>query len=226
MLRKGRGGRHHGQEGFKVRNQWAQALPVQGRNSDRAIPFTQCLGFLRGHAIAFVQDRDARNGIQIQRLKNAVDCPDLLIDIGRGGIYHMEQEVGITEFVQGRAKGADQVLGKVPDKPDRIGDDDLPVVREAQAAAGGVERFKKPVLRGDLAVGQGVKQRGFSGVRIPDDGENGEPLSDTLCPALILMAGDIRDFPFQVRDAITDTAAISFEFGFARSAGADASSQA
>ena len=41
-----------------------------------------------------------------------------------------------------------------------------------------------------------VDQGGFSGVRIADDGKNGEPLPDSSRTALILMAGDIGDVPF------------------------------
>ncbi len=107
------------------------------------IPRTQRGDFLCGKPITLVEDHDPWNGIHVQRLKDAVDRLDLLINIHCGGIHHVEQQVGITEFVQGRAKGTHQVLGKVPDKSDGIGHDDFPVVREAQAATGGIERLKE-----------------------------------------------------------------------------------
>ena len=51
-------------------------------------------------------------------------------------------------------------------------------------------------------------------------------MSRSSGPALILMAGEMFDLAFQVGDAIVDAASIRFQFGFARSSGPDAATQA
>ena len=75
-------------------------------------------------------------------------------------------------------------------------------------------------------MGQGVEQGRFPRIGIADDGENGKRLTETSRPALILMAGDIIDFPLQMGNAVADAAAIGFELGLTRSARADPASEA
>ena len=59
----------------------------------------------------------------------------------------MEQHVGIAQLIQCGAKGTDQIFGKIPDKPYRIGHNDFAIMRKTQAAAGGIQRFEQAVLR-------------------------------------------------------------------------------
>ena len=115
------------------------------------IPLAERLSLSRRESITFVQHHDARYRIHLERLQDGINRRHLLVEIGCGGIDDVQQHVGITQFIQRGAKGADQIFGKVTDKPDGIGHNNFAIMRKAQAAAGGVQRFKQAVLRRDLA---------------------------------------------------------------------------
>ena len=122
-----------------------------------------------------VEDHHAGMVVHVERLENVVDRLDLLIDVVGGGVNHMEQQVRIAQFIRVVRKAPTRSLGRSRINPTVSVTMTSRSCGEAQAAAGSVECFKKPVLGGNLAVRQRVEQGGFSGVRITDDGKNGEP---------------------------------------------------
>ena len=56
-------------------------------------------------AITLVQDHHAGNRVEVERLQDGFDGGDLLIDVGCRRIDHMQEYVGIPQFVQRGAKG-------------------------------------------------------------------------------------------------------------------------
>ena len=110
-------------------------------------------------------------------------------------------------------------------KPDCIGHDDFAVMRKTKPAARRIERFKEAILRRDLAVSQGVEQGRFARIGVTDNGEYRKPLAHTSGSALVLVAGHIVDLPLQMRDAVTDAAAIRLQLGFTWTARADSASK-
>ena len=63
-----------------------------------------------------------------------------------GGVDDVQEQVGVVQLLERGAEGGDQILRQVADEADGVGDDDLALLGEAQAAAGGVERGEELVL--------------------------------------------------------------------------------
>jgi hypothetical protein len=59
-----------------------------------------------GNAITFVEYEHLRDLIQIQVVQDRVDGADLNLEIGGAGIHEMEKDIGLTQFLQGRAECA------------------------------------------------------------------------------------------------------------------------
>ena len=67
--------------------------------------------------VAFVEDEDPWKLIEGEALKHDVDRCDMGIQIFRPRIAHMQEEVGIAQFVQCRSEGCEEIFGKVANKP-------------------------------------------------------------------------------------------------------------
>ncbi len=90
--------------------------------------------------------------IEGEALKHGVDRCDMGVQIFCPCIDHMQEEVGITQFVQCRSEGCEEIFGQVANKSHRVGDDDFPAMRKMQSAARGIERFKDARGRAHLTV--------------------------------------------------------------------------
>ena len=115
---------------------------MQSRNSDRAVAPTQGLRLPGRKLIALVEYQNPWKLIEGEALQYGVDRCDMSVQIFCPCIDHMQEEVGITQFVQCRSEGGEEIFGQVANKPHRVGDDDFPAMRKMQSAARGVERFK------------------------------------------------------------------------------------
>ena len=115
---------------------------MQRRNPDRAVAPAQGLRLPGRKLVALVEHQDPWNLIEREALKHGVYRCDMGVQIFRPGIDHMQEEVGIAQFVQCRSEGCEEVFRKVANKSHCVGDDDLAAMREMQPAARGVERFE------------------------------------------------------------------------------------
>ena len=141
-----------GQPFFEVLDQWGQGFRMQSRNPYHAVAPTQGLRLPARKLVAFVEYQDPWKPIEGEALKHDVDRCDMGIQIFRPRIDHMQEQVGIAQFVQCRSEGCEEIFGQVANKPHRIGDDDFPAMRKTQSAARGVERFKDAWGRTNLTV--------------------------------------------------------------------------
>ena len=137
----------------------------------------------------------------------------------------MEEDVGSLEFVKRRPEGGHEFLRQVPDETHRIGNDCLGIPGKTEARTFRVERCEEAVLGEDLAFRQGVQERGFSGIRVTHDGDDGElrPFSPEapLSPGFL----DILQFLFQMVDPVPDPSPVDFQLGLSGSGSADSPRQ-
>ena len=75
------------------------------------------------------------------------------------------------------------------------------------------------------ALGQGVEERGFASVGVADQRDHGDRDGFTALALLRTDAAHVLDLLLDVLDAAMNFAAVGFELGFARSAGADAAAK-
>ena len=83
---------------------------------------------------------------------------DMLLPVGVGGIDHMEQQICIFQFFQCRPEGIHQVVGKLCDKTNGIGQDHIQIIGHRQLAGSGVQGIKKPVVGRDACTGQMIQK--------------------------------------------------------------------
>ena len=80
----------------------------------------------------------------------------------------MDEQIRLSQFVQRGTKCAQQLLRKIADKSNGIGDDNFPVSGKSKSPAGCIQGLKHPVLRGDVAFRQHVEERRLPGIGISD----------------------------------------------------------
>lgn len=97
--------------------------------------------------IALVEDEQARCLVRAEALEDAFDGRDLLGMIRIRCVHHVEEQSGVRELLERGTEGIHQRLRQRPDESHRVGDDHLAITREAQPAAGRVERGEVRVLR-------------------------------------------------------------------------------
>lgn len=115
---------------------------MEGRNSNRTVAPTEGLRLPGRQLIAFIEDEDPWKLVERETLKYDVDRCNMGVQIFRSCIDHMQEEIGIAQFIQCRSEGCEEIFGQISDKPHRIGDDHFTAMRKMQSAACGVERFK------------------------------------------------------------------------------------
>ena len=124
-------------------------------------------------------------------------------------------------------KACARSFGRSRMKPDRVGDDDLALAREAQPARRRVERGEQLVLGQHVAAGERVEQRGLAGVGVADDGDHRQPRARRARarrPAALL--AEAVDLALERGDALARAAAVDLELRLAGAAPADAAGQA
>ena len=115
---------------------------MQSRNPDRAVAPAQGLCLSSRKLVALIEHKDPWNPIEREALQHDVDRCNMGSEIFRPRIGHMQEQVGITHFIQCRSERSEEVFGQVVNKSHCVGDDDFTTVRQMQSAACGIERFK------------------------------------------------------------------------------------
>jgi hypothetical protein len=125
---------------------------MEGRNSNRTVAPTEGLRLPGWKLIAFIEDEDPWNFIECEALQYNVDRGHMCVQIFCSRIDHMQEEVGIAQFVQCRSEGCEEIFGQVANKPHRIGDDHFAALWKMQSPACRIERFENPWSRTYLTV--------------------------------------------------------------------------
>ncbi len=134
----------------------------------------------------------------------------------------MQDEVGIRHLLQRRAEGLDQLVRKMPDEPDGVGQRERPACGRAGPAHGWVEGREERVVDQHVGTGQPIEQAGLPGIGVSGDRHRRH------CPAPPLAALDFAadrqagQLVLQLGNARPDPAPISLDLGLAGPAGPDA----
>ena len=100
-----------------------------------------------------------------------LDLVEMGLELGAARVDHMEDQVGFGDLLEGGSERVEQVGGQVPDEPDGIGQDDLPLLGEAQAPARWIERGEELVFGVYARPGHGVEQGALAGVGVAHDAD-------------------------------------------------------
>ena len=138
----------------------------------------------------------------------------VFLEVWIGDVEYVNQKIGDDHFFERGLEGLDEAVGEATDEADGVGDEELLIAAEDQLARGRVERGKEFVGREDVRAGEGVEQRGFTGVGVADDGasRDGDALAFGALHAAL--QHDAPQLGLEVRDAITHCAAIVLQLRF------------
>jgi len=168
-----------------------------------------------GSLVDLIEDHEDGFVAGTDFLEDGFDGTDLFLGVVMAGVDDVEEEVGLDDFFEGGFEGFDQAVGELADEADGVGEEDVLVGGEAEAARGGIEGGEEFVFGEDGRAGEGVEESGFAGVGVADDGGEGPLLAETaLALGGALAADEVEVFDDAV-DAFLDFAAVGFELGFA-----------
>ena len=78
-------------------------------------------------------------------LQHAIDRVDLRLGFRIGRVDHVQQQVGVPRFLEGRAERGEEVVRQIADEADRVAQQHLAPLREQPAAGPRVERGEELV---------------------------------------------------------------------------------
>ena len=108
----------------------------------------------------------------------------------------MQQQVGVFQLFEGRAKSPDQTRRQVADKTDGVGNNHLTIEGEAQTTGRGIEGSEKQVFGQHFTLGESVKQGRFARIGVTDDGDDRHPGALAFLAALHAPATESFQFVF------------------------------
>ena len=173
--------------------------------------------------VALVENDDARRTIELELVQEASYRDALTRPIRICGVEDFDQKIGFAQLFERRAKRVDEILRKIGDESDRVGEAYVTVRSQVDAANRRIEGGKRLVGYERIAIRQRVEQRGLSDVGISD--QRDERLAAPRSPPRCALPPYVFELTAQHRNASADPPAIDFEFGFARAARADATAQ-
>ena len=130
--------------------------------------------------------------------------------LGRGCVEHVREQVGAARLLERRAERVDELVGKLADEADGVGQQ-VRAAAEAQLARGRVERVEQPVADPDLGAGQRVQQRRLAGVRVADERDRRQRRALALGALHGARALDVLEAPAQRGDPVAREAAVGLD---------------
>ena len=124
---------------------------------------------LLGSEVGLVEHQQFGDVAGLDLAEHRVHGVDLL-RIGRAGVDHMDEQIGLGHHLQGALEGLDEAVGQTADESDRVGHEDGLTTREREAARRRVEGGEETVFDQDTGGRQPVQQRRLAGVRVAHDG--------------------------------------------------------
>ena len=137
------------------------------------------------------------------------------------GVRHVQDQVRGQRLLERRAEGLDQLMGKLADEADSVGQQ-VAATADLERASRGIQRVEEAVPHAHLGAGERVQQGGLAGVGVAGQGHGGQPGTLALGAHDAAGALGVLEPPAQGRDAVTRKPAISLDLGLARAPGADA----
>src|SRR5690606_4056514 len=148
-----------------------------------------------------------------------------LLDIGSplgiGGVDHMQQQIGLTGFLQRGTESLYQLVRQMADETYGIGQHDRAYIGQLDAAQGRIQGREQLIGGVHRRLGQPVEQGGFAGVGIADQGDHGDFRPSPCTPGLITLAADLLQTLGDLLDAHPQQTAAGFQLGFPRTTQAD-----
>jgi hypothetical protein len=146
---------------------------------------------------------------------------DARLALGIGGIHHVQQQIGLAGFGEGRAEGRHQLMRQVAHEADGVGEQQWTAGQALHPPHGRIEGGEELVGGIHRAAGEGVEQGGLPGIGVAHQGHPRQGIAHPGAAHLRLLHLDARKPLLQGIDARTDQPAVGLQRGLARAAQAD-----
>jgi hypothetical protein len=167
-------------------------------------------------AVGFVHDQELGDVPGADLLEDEPDGVDLGLGFGSRAVDHMEEELRLSDLVEGGTEGLDQLVRKLADESDGVGDENGLTPRESQAAGPGIEGREGSALDQDTGIGQAVEQGGLAGVGVAHQGHRAVTAPDTGATLGPTGGRDLAEVDLESGHAAEEAAAVHLELGLPR----------
>ena len=190
-----------------------------GRDTDNVIS----VGQNSDVEIAFVEHAQAGRLLGAELLHKTVYDFGLLFPFGIGEIDDMQQNVRVAQLFQRRLERFHQMGGKLADKTDGIGEQNLLPRSKRKTPGRRVKRIKQPVIGRDRRRGQGVEQRGLTGIGVADERDQRKAVLEPQTSLGAPLFPNLGERTLQGLNLSADVAPVGFQLCFAGTARPDGS---
>lgn len=173
------------------------------------ILFLPCVG------VYLVEDYHLRLVAATQFGERLVHYFYLIFKVGMTDVNNVEEQVGLSNFVECAFEGVDKVGWQLADEADGVAEQEGKVV-DNDLADGGVERGEELVFCKDVALGEQVHERAFADVGVADECHANHPAAVASLSCLLLV--DFGKPLLEQAHAVEDDASVHFELRLAWSA--------
>ena len=179
---------------------------------------------LLAEQVRLVEDEEHRLLVQPEVHQHLVDDEPLLLPERMAGVHDVEQQIGVTRLLERGAERGDQMVGKLADEPDRVGEQHARVLSQIHLARERVERREQAVLDVDVrAPRHAAQDGGLARVRVAHERRLVRPRARLALHRAVLL--HVREPFLQQLDAVVDQPAVRLELRLARPAHADAAAE-
>src|SRR4051812_31350825 len=166
--------------------------------------------------IDLVADHELRQRFRPDFLQDLVHLALLRVPYRRGGVYHVQQEVGVHRFLQGGAKRGHQPMGQVADEADGVRQHHVTYPFQPDAARGGVEGGEQLVRLVRLGVRERVEQRRLAGIGVADERDRQHLAAYAAAPLNLPLSFQRMKLFLEHLDAAGDISPVELQLFLAR----------
>ena len=108
-------------------------------------------------------------------------------------------------------------MREIPHKADRVGEHDVPPIRQVEPSHGRIERREQLILDVDSRVGQRVEQGRLTRIRVPDERHCRDFGTQAIRTIHVAPRIHVLEAFRELADTLADESPVRFELGFTRS---------
>ena len=136
-------------------------------------------------------------------------------------VYHVEQKVGVGEFLEGGSESGHQNCRELLDEADGVGEEDGADGVDMPASGDGVQGGEKLVGGKHARACQGVQKGTLAGVCVADQGHDGQATPAPVLPVEAAVGPDVLDLLLEAVDFTADETTVGLQLGLTRAPRAD-----
>src|SRR5512140_732712 len=186
----------------------------EARSAGRRDPEAAGVERLGGRPVGLVVREEDAALLDAELLENLLGDGLLLGRRRRGRVDDVDEEVRVAHLGERGLEGRHEVVRELPEKPDRVREDDRAPADAVQAGVPRIERREQAVLGEFLRGREPVEERRLPRVRVPDEGDRRDALQ--ALAAHVALRLDLPELVLELRDPHAEPPAVELDLPLAR----------